>query len=116
MGGVVRILKTLVTTVGLAASAVCVGGPLMGPYCVAVTGFGQDCKYYDEASCAQAAIERHGACIDRHTGIATGLNKDSRYCLVGAGENKCYYYDAASCAKAALDFGGTCVERPRAGH
>ena len=116
MGGVVRILKTLVTTVGLTASAVCVAGPLMGPYCVAITGFGQDCKYYDEASCAQAAVERHGACVDRSTGRATGLNHNARYCLVGGGDSKCYYYDAPSCAKAAQDHGGTCIERPKAGN
>ena len=110
-GGIVRTLKTLMTAVGLAASAACVAGP----FCVVVTGLGQDCKYYDEGSCAQAAMERHGACVDRSTGLATGFNRGARYCLVGAGDNRCEYYDAASCAKAAQDHGGTCVQRPRSG-
>jgi hypothetical protein len=113
VGGVVRILKTLVTGVGLAASIAAVAGPLQGPFCVVVTGVGRDCKYYDEASCARAAIERQGACIDRSTGFGIGPNKGARYCLIGAGEAKCSYYDAASCAKAIQDFGGTCVERFR---
>src|SRR2546430_8109257 len=72
------------TAVGLAASAACVAGP----FCVVVTGLGQDCKYYDEGSCAQAAMERHGACVDRSTGLATGFNRGARYCLVGAGESR----------------------------
>src|SRR5256886_13429222 len=55
-----RSLKTLMTAVGLTASAACVAGP----FCVVVTGLGQDCKYYDEGSCAQAAMERHGACVE----------------------------------------------------
>src|SRR2546430_17682530 len=90
-----RSLKTLMTAVGLTASAACVAGP----FCVVVTGLGQDCKYYDEGSCAQAAMERHGACVDRSTGLATGFNRGARYCLVRAGESRCEYYDAASCAK-----------------
>lgn len=110
-----RTLKTLMTAVGLAASMACFAGPLSGPYCVTGTGLGPDCKYFDEASCARAAVERHGACIDRHTGMATGASPKARYCLVGSGDSKCYFYDAPSCAKAALDQGGTCIERPRAG-
>ncbi len=106
-----RTLKTLMTTVGLAASTAC----LAGPFCVVATGLGADCKYYDEASCARAAVERHGACVDKSTGMATGLSRNARYCLVGGGESKCYYYDAASCAKAAQDHGGSCIERPKAG-
>jgi hypothetical protein len=105
----VRTLRTLISAVGLVGSAAC----LAGPYCVVGTGLGADCKYYDEASCAQAAVERHGACIDRSTGFATGFSRNSRYCLVGGGESKCTFYDAASCAKAALEHGGTCMQRPR---
>jgi len=107
----VRKLKTLMSAIGLAGSAACVAGP----FCVVGSGLGADCKYYDEASCARVAVERHAACIDRHTGVATGFNKDARYCLVGGGESKCYYYDAASCARAAQDHGGTCLERHRSG-
>jgi hypothetical protein len=109
MGGVVRILKTLLTASVIAVPAAC----LAGPFCVAVTGLKQDCKYYDETSCAHVAVERGGACIDKSTGFSVGANKAARYCLVGSGDAKCYYYDAASCAKAVLDFGGTCVERHR---
>jgi hypothetical protein len=110
-GGVVRKLKKLIIAIAMAGPAAC----LAGPYCVVVPGMGKDCHYYDEASCARAAVERHGGCVDKHTGIATGLSKDSRYCLVGAGEAKCYYYDAASCARAAQDQGGTCLQRHRFG-
>ena len=106
-----RKLKTLMTAIGLAASAACVAGP----FCVVATGLGQDCKYYDEASCARVAVERGGACVDKSTGVATGVNRDARYCLVGAGESKCYYYDAAACARAAQDQGGTCLQRHRFG-
>jgi len=60
-------------------------------------------------------VDRHGGCIDKHTGIATRLSKESRYCLLAAGEAKCYFYDAASCARAAQDQGGTCLQRPRFG-
>jgi hypothetical protein len=105
----VRKLKTLMTAIGMAGPA----AALAGPFCVVGSGLGQDCRYFDEASCARAAVAQHGACIDKSSGVATGFNKDSRYCLVGAGEAKCYYYDAASCARAAQDEGGTCLERHR---
>jgi hypothetical protein len=107
----VRKLKKLIIAIAMAGPAAC----LAGPYCVVVPGMGKDCHYYDEASCARAAVERHGGCVDKHTGIATGLSKDSRYCLVGAGEAKCYFYDAASCARVAQDQGGTCLQRHRFG-
>ena len=106
-----RKLKTLITAIALAGPT----AVLAGPFCVTGTGRGADCKYFDEASCARAAVERHGACVDRSTGVATGFSKDSRYCLVGGGESKCYYYDAASCARAAQDHGGVCLERPGSG-
>ena len=106
-----RKLKTLITAIAMAGPAAC----LAGPFCVVGTGLGQDCRYFDEASCAQAAVARHGGCIDKSTGVATGFNRNSRYCLVGGGETKCYYYDAASCARAAKDHGGTCLERHRSG-
>ncbi len=107
MGGVVRKLKTLMAAIGMAGSAAC----LAGPFCV-VSGLGQNCRYFDEESCARAAVAQRGACIDKSTPVAPGINQHSRYCLVGVGENKCYYYDAASCAKAAQDQGGTCLQRP----
>jgi hypothetical protein len=107
----VRKLKTLMTAIGMAGSAAC----LAGPFCVVGTGLGQNCRYYDEESCARAAVEQHGACVDRSTGLAAGFNQHSRYCLVGAGDSKCYYYDAASCARAAQDHGGTCIQRRRSG-
>ena len=103
-----RKLKTLMTAIGMAGSAACVAGP----FCVVGTGLGPDCRYFDETSCARVAVERHGGCIDKSTGVATGLSKESRYCLLGGGETQCYYYDAASCAKAAQDHGGTCIQRP----
>ena len=106
-----RTLKTLMTAVGMAASTAC----LAGPFCVIGSGLGTDCKYYDEAICARAAVEQHGGCVDRSSGRAIGLSHNARYCLVGGGESKCYYYDAASCAKAAQDHGGSCMERPRSG-
>lgn len=106
-----RKLRKLIIAIAMAGPAAC----LAGPYCVVVSGMGSDCRYYDEASCARAAVERQGGCIDKHTGIPKQVSKESRYCLVGAGESKCYFYDAASCARAAQDQGGTCLERPRSG-
>src|SRR5947208_7699705 len=97
------------TAVGLAASAACVAGP----FCVVVTGLGQDCKYYDEGSCAQAAMERHGACVDRSTGLATGFNRGARYCLVAAGVTPCEYYHAAPSPQAAHDHGRPRPHPPR---
>jgi len=107
----VRKLKTLMTAIGMTGSAAC----LAGPFCLVGTGLGQDCRYFDEATCARAAVQRHGGCIDKSSVVAPEFNKHSHYCLVGAGEPKCYYYDAASCAIASHDHGGTCLERSRSG-
>lgn len=110
-----RKLKTVITAIAMAASAACLAGPLHGPYCVSVPGLAPDCKYYDETSCARAAVQRQGACVDRSTGFALrGPNAGARYCLINAGDAKCNYYDAASCVRAVRDLGGgSCVERVR---
>jgi hypothetical protein len=86
-----------------------------GPYCVVVQGMPANCRFYDEVTCARAAVIEGGGCVAR-TAFATPLNsapKDAGYCLVSHGDAKCFYYDAASCAKAAQLEGGTCLTRPR---
>ena len=109
-----RTSKLIVTLIGVLGSAAAVAGP----FCMVVEGMAPNCRFYDEASCAQAARLANGGCVDnrlRGTQLATPLSvapKDGGYCLVGHGDAKCYYFDAQACAKAAQIEGGTCLTRP----
>jgi hypothetical protein len=106
MGGVVLKLKILMTAIGMLGSVAC----FAAPFCVVVLGFGQDCHYFDEPSCAQAAAAQHGACF-----VNTGLSLRSpapngaRYCLALGATQQCNFRDQISCTMAARDSGGTCV-------
>jgi hypothetical protein len=81
---------------------------------VVADGMAPNCRFYDETSCMQAAINANGGCIDKSKrGQALSVEpKDARYCLVSRGDSKCYFYDAQSCAAAAKLNGGTCLTRP----
>jgi hypothetical protein len=108
----VRTSKLIVTVLMMLGSAAAVAGP----YCVLVDGMAPDCRFYDQASCAQAAVTHGGGCIDRSGPLGTQLSvapRDAAYCLVGQGDAKCFYFDAQSCAKAAEFHGGTCITRSR---
>ena len=98
---------------GVLGSATAVAAPPTGQYCVVVTGMAPNCRFVDEASCAQAAVRANGGCIDRNSRGASQFEpKDAGYCLLGHGGSKCLYFDAPACAKAAQLEGGTCVTRP----
>ena len=110
-----RTPKLILTVIGLLGS----GAAMAGPFCMVVEGMPANCRFYDEASCAQAAVAANGGCVEnrwRGKQLGTALSvapKDAGYCLVGHGDAKCYYFDAQACAKAAQLEGGTCVTRPR---
>lgn len=113
-----RTPKLIVTAIGLLGSAAAVAGP----FCVVIEGMAPNCRFYDEASCAQAAVAANGGCVENRlrgqlgARLATPLSvapKDAGYCLVGHGDAKCYYFDPQSCAKAAQIEGGTCLTRSR---
>ncbi len=114
-GGTVRTSRLIVTVLAMLGSAAAVAGP----YCLVVEGMPANCRFLDQASCAQAAVTAGGGCVDKGAplGLGTQLSaagpKDAGYCLVGHGDAKCYYFDAQSCAKAAQFEGGTCLTRPR---
>jgi hypothetical protein len=114
-GGIVRTPKLILTVIGLLGSA----AAMAGPFCMLVDGMAPNCRFYDEASCAQAAVAANGGCVEnrlRGTRLATPLAvapKDAGYCLMGHGDAKCYYFDAQACAKAAQLEGGTCLTRSR---
>lgn len=102
-----RISRLIVTVVGVLGSA----AALAGQYCLVVDGMGANCRFFDEASCARAAVESHGGCFEKGRAVSV-TPKGARYCLVAGGDPKCYYYDAQSCANAAKLSGGTCLTRP----
>jgi hypothetical protein len=107
----VRTPKLIVTIVGLLGSAAAVAGP----FCVVIEGMPANCRFLDEASCAQAAVTANGGCVKKDA-LGTTLSvapRDAGYCLVGHGDAKCYYFDPQSCARAAQIEGGTCLTRPR---
>ena len=110
-----RTPKLILTVMGLLGSA----AAMAGPFCMVVDGMAPNCRFYDEASCAQAAVAANGGCVEnrwRGKPLGTALSvapKDTGYCLVAHGDAKCYYYDAQACAKAALLEGGTCLTRPK---
>src|SRR3984893_1115678 len=114
-GGIVRTPKLILTVIGLLGS----GAAMAGPFCMVVDGMAPNCRFYDQASCAQAAVAANGGCVEnrlRGTRLATPLSvapRDAGYCLVGHGDAKCYYFDPQSCAKAAQLEGGTCLTRSR---
>jgi hypothetical protein len=106
----VRTSRLIVTVIGILGSA----AALAGPFCVVTDGMPANCRFYDEASCMQAAINANGGCIDKSkSGQALSVEpRNARYCLVSGGTSKCYFYDAQSCANAAKLNGGTCLTRP----
>jgi hypothetical protein len=87
---------------------------MAGPFCVVVDGMAPNCRFYDAASCAQAAALANGGCVEKRL-RGTPLSvapKDAGYCLVSGGDAKCYFFDPQSCARAAQIEGGTCLTRP----
>jgi hypothetical protein len=112
---IVRTPKLILTVIGLVGSA----AAMAGPFCMVVDGMAPNCRFYDEASCAHAAVAANGGCVEnrwRGTQLATPVSvapKDAGYCLVGHGDAKCFYFDPQSCAKAAQLEGGTCLTRSR---
>jgi hypothetical protein len=98
------------TVVGVLGSAVAVAGE----YCLVVTGMPNNCRFIDQESCARAAINSGGGCVDRHgQSVMAAAPRDAGYCLVNRGDAKCYYFDAQACAQAAQLQGGTCLTRPK---
>ncbi len=80
-----------------------------------VSGMAPNCRFYDEASCAQAAVTAGGACVSQKQGHGLDMStkpREAKYCLVLGGDSKCNFYDAQSCAQAAKLNGGTCLTRP----
>jgi hypothetical protein len=112
MGGIVRIPKLI--ALGLIASAAAVAAPPTGQYCVVVNGMQPNCRFMDEADCAQSAVKMNGSCIDRNAvgGARAAEPKDAGFCLVSQGSQKCSFFSAAACASAAQLQGGTCITRP----
>ena len=107
-----RTPKLIVTVIALLGSTAAVAGP----FCVVIDGMAPNCRYFDETSCAQAAVSANGGCIAKHalgTPLAVAPRNMAGYCLMGHGDAKCYYFDAQACAKAAQLEGGTCLTRPR---
>jgi hypothetical protein len=111
----VRTPKVILTVIGLVGS----GAAMAGPFCMVVDGMAPNCRFYDQASCAQAAVAANGGCVEngwRGRQLETPVSvapRDAGYCLVGHGDAKCYYFDPQSCAKAAQLEGGTCLTRSR---
>jgi hypothetical protein len=109
----VRTLRVLVTGIALFCSAAAVAGP----FCVVVTGLPPNCRFYDEDSCARAAVASNGGCVTHKFGRLEAAQpvepRNASYCLVRSGTQQCYFYDAQSCAKAAQEYGGTCITRPK---
>ena len=107
-----RTLKRMMPAIALLGSGAAVAAP---PFCVVVSGMAPNCHYFDEASCARAAVAAGGGCVSnaRNGTLVSVAPRDAHYCLVSGGTERCYYYDAKSCARAAQDIGGTCITRSR---
>jgi hypothetical protein len=98
------------TVVGVLGSAAAVAGQ----YCLVLSGMPNNCRFVDEESCAQAAMNAGGGCIDKNGQAIRSLGpRDAGYCLVNHGDQKCYYFNAQACAEAAKLEGGTCLTRPK---
>ncbi len=106
-----RTAKLLLSAIWIVGSAAAVAGP----YCMVVSGMAPNCRFYDEASCAQAAVAAGGGCVAKKEGFGLDMStapREAKFCLVNGGDSKCGFYDAQSWAAAAKLNGGTCLTRP----
>ena len=98
------------SVVGVLGSAVAVAGQ----YCLVISGMPNNCRFVDQESCARAAVDAGGGCVDKNgRALQSIAPRDAGYCLLNHGDSKCYYFDAQACAAAAQLEGGTCLTRPK---
>jgi len=107
----VRKLKKLIIAIAMAGPAAC----LAGPFCVVVSGMGQDCHYYDEAS-----LRASGRGPARRLYRQTHRNRNAvkqRVSLLPSGgrRGQVLLLRRGLVREAAQDQGGTCLQRPRFG-
>ena len=80
------------------------------PFCVRAS-YGDDCFYYDSASCYRAAKRSDGACIPNPKVGKPATSTDAPFCVRQSYGDDCFYYSAKACEKAADQSGGMCITR-----
>lgn len=81
-----------------------------GPFCV-VRSDGQDCSFFGQSDCAEAARVRGGVCTVNRDELKVP-SSGMPYCVVTAYRTQCWYSDEATCRGEASRFNGICLPNP----